>query len=236
MTEKKKAEEAKVVEREPAKNVIEALNRVMEDVAYVQKGKKNTFHNYKYAGEEDLLKVLRPALVEHGIVLIPSLVDEPVIDSHGNTHLVMKYSIAHVSGDVWPQVIKIPGCGNDRAKNGNVGDKGTYKALTGANKYLLFKLFQIATGDDPEVVSAHDKGEKEPVVEKAVVHVEPTQRALDFMDAVAKCASVEDLKAWAAIPAVKSDLKGMPDAQAALVREAYVTRQTELTQDLSGAV
>ena len=64
MVEKKKDEEAKV--REPAKNVIEALNRVMEDVAYVQKGKKNTFHNYKYAGEEDLLKVLRPALVEHG--------------------------------------------------------------------------------------------------------------------------------------------------------------------------
>ena len=40
------------------------------------------------------------------------------------------------------------GCGGDRNKNG-VGDKGLYKALTGANKYMLFKLFQIETGNDP---------------------------------------------------------------------------------------
>ena len=31
-----------------------------------------------------------------------------------------------------------------------MGDKGLYKAITGANKYFLFKLFQIETGDDPE--------------------------------------------------------------------------------------
>jgi hypothetical protein len=50
---------------------------------------------------------------------------------------------------VWPHKVRAIGTGNDKNKNG-VGDKGTYKALTGANKYLLFKLFQIETGDDPE--------------------------------------------------------------------------------------
>lgn len=138
--------------------LLAALNAVMLEVGYVQKDKKNDFHNYRYAGEESLLTVLRPVMVKHGLVLIPSLDGEPTIDPNGNTHLIMAYTLAHISGATWPEKIRVPGCGNDKNKNG-IGDKGTYKALTGANKYLLFKLFQIATGDDPEVESAHDRGE-----------------------------------------------------------------------------
>jgi ERF superfamily len=37
------------------------------------------------------------------------------------------------------------------------GDKGIYKAETGANKYALLKLFQIPTGDDPELDSDDGK-------------------------------------------------------------------------------
>lgn len=142
----------------PLDPLLSALNAVMRAVGFVQKDKKNTFHGYKYAGEEALLTVLRPALVENGLVLIPSLDGTPTMDEHGNTNLTMAYTLAHISGAVWPEKIRVPGCGNDRAKNGTVGDKGAYKALTGANKYMLFKLFQIATGDDPEVESDHDKG------------------------------------------------------------------------------
>jgi hypothetical protein len=140
-------------------NLLKALNAVMKECKYVQKDKENAFHRYKYAGEESLLEVLRPALVKHGIVLLPSLDSVSAIDEHGNTHIVVAYTLAHVSGEVWPTPIKVPGCGNDRNKQGGVGDKGTYKALTGANKYLLFKLFQIATGDDPENETALDRGE-----------------------------------------------------------------------------
>jgi hypothetical protein len=34
------------------------------------------------------------------------------------------------------------------------GDKATYKAMTGAQKYALLKLFLISTGDDPEADGA----------------------------------------------------------------------------------
>lgn len=146
--------------------LLTALNKVMASVGYVQKDKKNAFHGYKYAGEEALLTVLRPALVENGLILIPSLDGAPSMDEHGNTNLTMAYTLAHVSGAVWPEKIRVPGCGNDRAKNGTMGDKGAYKALTGANKYMLFKLFQIATGDDPEVESDHDKTSEQPAATK----------------------------------------------------------------------
>lgn len=137
--------------------ILAALNTVMAKVGYVQKQGENKFHGYKYAGEGNLLEVLRPAMVEAGLVLIPSHAEKSEIDAHGNVTVLVEYTLAHKDGDVWPEKIKVYGSGNDRAKSGAVGDKGVYKAATGANKYLLFKLFQIETGDDPEKDSDHDK-------------------------------------------------------------------------------
>jgi ERF superfamily len=127
-----------------------ALHNVMTKVTYVQKGSENKFHGYKYVSEGDLLEKLRPALIEEGLILIPSVDMVRPLDEHGNTVVDMRYEIVHKDGDIWPHPIRISGCGNDRAKSGVVGDKGIYKAITGANKYFLFKLFQIETGDDPE--------------------------------------------------------------------------------------
>lgn len=136
--------------------ILGALHEVMTSCGYVQKQGKNSFHNYKYAGEGDLLEVLRPAMVKAGLLLIPSGKARSSIDEHGNTFVEVEYTLAHKSGAVWPEKIVAFGAGNDRNSKGGVGDKGTYKALTGANKYLLFKLFQIETGDDPEKDAAHD--------------------------------------------------------------------------------
>lgn len=133
-----------------------ALHEVMSKVAYVQKTGKNAFHGYKYAGEADLLAVLRPAMVEAGLMLLPSVKSVSPVDEYGNVSVLMEYSLVHRDGEVWPEKIGAAGMGNDKAKNGSVGDKGVYKAITGANKYVLFKLFQIETGDDPEASEHHD--------------------------------------------------------------------------------
>lgn len=129
--------------------IAQALHQVMSSVSYIQKTGKNQFHGYRYAGEADLLEKLRPAMLEAGLLLIPSIKGVSPIDEHGVTTVQMEYTLVHKDGDIWPNVICAAGQGGDRNKNG-VGDKGLYKAITGANKYLLFKLFQIETGDDPE--------------------------------------------------------------------------------------
>jgi hypothetical protein len=126
-----------------------ALHQVMTAVGYVQKTGKNAFHNYRYAGEADLLEKLRPAMLEAGLLLLPSVEEFSAIDDNGITTVRIAYTLAHKDGDVWPDKLYAAGAGGDKNKNG-VGDKGLYKAITGANKYLLFKLFQIETGDDPE--------------------------------------------------------------------------------------
>ena len=142
----------------PIGQLIAALLNVMKACGYVQKTGYNTFHRYSYAKEADVLDRFRPAMIENGLILIPSLDGEVTTDEHGNTHLVINYTLAHASGAVWPHPIRVPGCGNDKsAKTNQIGDKGVYKALTGANKYMMFKLFQIATGDDPEVDGPHEQ-------------------------------------------------------------------------------
>ena len=128
--------------------ITKALHEVMSKVGYVQKTKKSPI-GYKYAGEAALLEALRPALVEAGLLLLPCVTKLSDVDEFGNTHVIVEYTLAHKDGDVWPHKIAMAGSGNDKNKAG-VSDKGVYKAITGANKYLLFKLFQIETGDDPE--------------------------------------------------------------------------------------
>jgi len=127
------------------------MNRVMTDVGYVQKKDENKFQKYKYAGEGALLAALRPAMVRHGLVLFPSVENVSPIDEYGNTTVTIEYTLTHApTGAVWPKPLRAVGVGNDRNSKGGVGDKGLYKAITGANKYMLFKLFQLETGDDAE--------------------------------------------------------------------------------------
>ena len=167
-----------------------ALHQVMTKVAYIQKTGKNEFHGYRYAGEADLLDKLRPAMIEAGLLLLPSaqIVNA---DEHGNTYVSLEYTLAHKDGDIWPHTIKSVGCGNDMAKNGKIGDKGVYKAVTGANKYLLFKLFQIETGDDPENEAAnHD----EPAPAKPTFDEGYFRSALNKIDKWTGTAA--ELKAW----------------------------------------
>lgn len=153
----KKATVAPSVVTTGTSKILTALSAIMSECGYVQKQGENKFHGYKYAGEANLLEVLRPAMVKHGLLLIPSHRDVTPPDQFGNTLVTVDYTLAHKDGEVWPEKITVVGCGNDKNKQGGVGDKGVYKAATGANKYLLFKLFQIETGDDPEKDSEHDK-------------------------------------------------------------------------------
>jgi hypothetical protein len=172
----------------PEATILRAMNAVMAEVDYVQRKGENDFHGYKYATEADVLENLRPAMVKHGLILIPSVQQVSSVDQHGNTTVSIHYTLAHISGAVWPQSIIAAGCGNDLNKKG-VGDKGLYKALTGANKYLLFKLFQIETGNDPEE-PAGDRN-------REAAHDAAKQFYLEGGKiAISKAETVADLKMW----------------------------------------
>lgn len=134
------------------KNIGEAWLAIMGEVGYVQKQGVNKAQNYRYAGEVQLIEALRPALIKHGVICVPSQAtsrsDMVVVDGKKTYRTVIDYlfTYTHVASGTSLQVAAI-GEGVD------MGDKAAYKAATGALKYALRQPFLIETGDEPE---AHD--------------------------------------------------------------------------------
>jgi hypothetical protein len=138
--------------------VFAALLRAMHRTGYIQKGGYNQAMSYSFVQEAGAIDAVRPHLLEEGLVIIPSATINR-IDDWGNVFVDVDYNVVHVeTGDSFK--FSMPGCGNDwKTKSNMAGDKGLPKAITSANKYALLKLFQMATGDDPEVPNEIDEPE-----------------------------------------------------------------------------
>lgn len=135
----------------PKRGLITKLAEIMAEVGHVPKRGRNNFHNYDYVMEADLCDAVREKLAARSLMIVPSVGEstrtEVVSEKGRKSFLVdvrMHYRI--IDGESGESLeLDGLGCGEDS------GDKGLYKALTGSNKYLLMKLFQIPTGDDPEI-------------------------------------------------------------------------------------
>lgn len=146
--------EGKVMaDKSETRNIYQRLADVQAKIGYVEKDGENKFQHYKYTSEAMLIASLKPLLANTGLALIftskpPYTVTErertgkePVILTAVDCELKL------VNIDKPEETITVTGSGFGI----DSGDKGIYKAITGANKYMLFKLFQVSTGDDPEV-------------------------------------------------------------------------------------
>ena len=184
--------------------IIVYMNKVMAEVGYVHKKDENKFQKYKYAGESALLAALRPAMVKHGLVLLPSIQKVSPIDEYGNTHVIIDYTLTHISGAVWPHPLSAAGCGNDRNSKGGVGDKGLYKAITGANKYMLFKLFLLETGDDAEKADNQEAKTKNGDMEKVMSYIRSIHQSASEEDRKARMELLHHMLAQKGFDAVES--------------------------------
>lgn len=143
--------------------VAKKIHLVMAEVESVGKDRENKFQNYKYAGEADVVRVIRAAMVKHGLVAVPTLTSKHTIDAgktkNGADQWLTEITVDYLLIDAETGsfvTATFAGAGID------TGDKGLYKAFTGCNKYALLKTFQIETEDDPEV----DSPQRERTVER----------------------------------------------------------------------
>ena len=124
------------------------LVKVMAGVKSVAKNGRNDFQNYDYVTEKDLIDSIRENLIKENVFLISS-----IEGSHREgdlTSVMVKHTF--IDGDS-EEVIETKSLGTGSDK----GDKGAYKAYTGAMKYMLQKCFLIPTGDDPEATDVNGK-------------------------------------------------------------------------------
>lgn len=131
------------------RSLFRKLSEVMAAVTHVSKTGHNKFHNYDYATEADIVASVRKAMAERHLVLVHDTEKVEVKDlarKNGTERLAtltVRFTV-HDGDSGESMSFHVLGEGTDS------GDKATYKALTGAVKYALLKLFLIPTGDDPE--------------------------------------------------------------------------------------
>jgi len=125
------------------------IAQIMGELARVPKNGRNSFHNYDYVTESDLVDSLRPHLARHKISIFPTVeryeTKEVQERNKSATLATVELAISFIdgeSGDLF--TVRWAGQGIDQ------GDKAFYKAYTGAYKYALMKTFMISTGEEPE--------------------------------------------------------------------------------------
>lgn len=123
---------------------------IQSEITSIAKNGRNDFQNYDYATERDFVATLKPLLEKHGVIVIPEIAAPPSIVESGKdgksklTTILMKFKLINVDDPEDYYYSLVGGQGQD------AGDKGIYKAITGAKKYFIANTFMIPTGDDPE--------------------------------------------------------------------------------------
>jgi len=111
---------------------------------------KNDFQNYLYLSEAQVSLKMRDLLNKHGVVFSHAtniLSESDWINTKGIRQNMVTVNVNYKFYDVASgEFIEGSECG----QGVDSGDKGIYKAITGAVKYIFMKNFLIPTGDDPE--------------------------------------------------------------------------------------
>src|SRR5579859_1380635 len=128
--------------------VVGAIAAVMADIKAVEKGGTNSFHNYRYARMQDILQMLTPVMGKHGLAIFQHEIRHEMFDDGKAIAIHYAFTIAHQSGEVWPERPVQTGMSPCRTSNGKFDDKAFAKAHTSARKYFLLSLFQIPTEDE----------------------------------------------------------------------------------------
>lgn len=127
-------------------DIFARMSSVMADIGAISKGQENKFDHYRFRGIDDVYNALQPALVKHGVIVVPTLAQMERRDfetSKGSAQqlvvVTVKYRFCAPDGTYVEAVA--PGEGADR------GDKAVNKAMSGAYKNAMFQTFCIPTDE-----------------------------------------------------------------------------------------
>lgn len=153
-------------------NLYEKISAISDEVQYIQKDGKIEFgsNKYKVVTESKVTSIIKPKLCKYRIVIVPVNIDER---REGNiTTLKTTYKIINAEDPAEWFAAESVGQGSDTQ------DKGANKASTASWKYLLLRLFNIPSGEDPDAVSSDELDAKyaaeTPVINRQLLNAQIT--------------------------------------------------------------
>lgn len=128
--------------------LVKKIAAIMAEINRIPKRGRHNNLRYDYVQESDLVDLLREHMAERGVVIFPSVREHHMSESRDDrgraqflTTVTLEITI--IDSESGDQITTTwIGQGFDS------GDKGYYKAYTGAMKYFLLKTFLISTGDE----------------------------------------------------------------------------------------
>jgi len=145
-------------------NIYQRINEVRKAIGYVQKDKDVGFgkSSYRAVTHDAVTGMVRAALIQHGVVIVPSVVTSEFHQAELVTTIGDdgKERTAHAKQRLYEATFQIEFVNMDEPTDRIVtqqtahaldnGDKAPGKAMSYATKYAILKLFNIETGEDEE--------------------------------------------------------------------------------------
>lgn len=131
-----------------ARGIHAKLAAAISDVDRIGKDGTNSFHKYTYTSAEQVYRVIRGPLLEHGLVVIPEATGYECNGDLGTVRLRIRIFDTETGESIESQWY---GEGQDK------GDKAVFKAYTGGLKTYLKHLFLLPADDDPEADASTDR-------------------------------------------------------------------------------
>lgn len=194
------------------KTLVKKLAKIMGKIGVVPKTGFNNFHKYNYTTEADVQAITSNRMAEENLIMIVIEVENEtrqVTTRGGKTEFIYRgtFDFQIHDGDSGEMLtMRVSGEGQD------AGDKAAYKALTGAHKYALMKLFQISTGDDPERQEEppqQNKQQKQPP-QKNDERQEAIKRIGEYRKQLSSAGKLQDTDAWIAKQEETQEVNKLP--------------------------
>ena len=130
--------------------ILGKLHLIQKDIEKMEKDGYNDFNKYNYLSETQITYKLKNLFDKYGVLFhyqSEILETKPYVGAKGDTQFLVSVNVDYSFYDIESgESLKGKACGQGADK----GDKGIYKAITGAIKYIFMKTFSIPTGDDAE--------------------------------------------------------------------------------------
>lgn len=128
-------------------SLVATISAVMADIGKIVAQGFNEHFRYNFLGDAELMGNVQPAMAKHGLSILPIKADilnetDPIGKLGRRIDIRMRWLIANDKGGF--VILENVASGVDPA------DKGLYKAMTGARKYLHRLVFQVSTDTDPD--------------------------------------------------------------------------------------
>ena len=156
-------------------NLYQKLARMSGEAHRIAPRGWNDHFKYNFVPHGDVVDLIRGLCAKFGVVVlqrpvVESFHREPASEKQHLTRILFEYTVINADSPEERFALNIWGEGVDSL------DKGTYKASTGADKYLWFRLLHIPTGDDPDAVGTSSEGRARGRAATAQRQVEPKAR------------------------------------------------------------